>query len=79
MAVIGGSAGTIAAEIERLEPKIPILFERDDVFYSKIEKRPGEVVSEISMRMPLEIQNSPNRFIEGTVRLNNKVMNRGNV
>jgi hypothetical protein len=58
MAVIGGSQGTIAAELERVEPKIPILFERDDVFYSKIEKRPGEIVSEISMRMPLEIHPS---------------------
>jgi hypothetical protein len=55
MPVIGGSAGTIAAELERVDPKITILFERDDVFYSKIEKRPGEIVSEISMRMPLEI------------------------
>ena len=51
----GGSRGTMAAELERVEPKIPILFERDDVFYAKIEKRPGEIVSEISMRMPLEI------------------------
>jgi len=58
MAVTGGSQGTIAAELERVEEKIPILFERDDVFYSKIEKRPGEVVSEISMRMPLEIHPS---------------------
>jgi len=54
----GGSRGTMAAELERVEPKIPILFERDDVFYSKIEKRPGEIVSEISMRMPLEIHPS---------------------
>jgi hypothetical protein len=52
---IGGSQYTLATELERVESKIPILFERDDVFYSKIEKRPGEVVSEISMRMPLEI------------------------
>ena len=58
MAVIGGSQGTVAAELERVESKIPILFERDDVFYSKIEKRPGEIVSEISMRMPLEIHPS---------------------
>src|SRR5476651_1116456 len=55
---IGGSAGVIATELERVETKIPILFERDDVFYSKIEKRPGEIVSEISMRMPLEIHPS---------------------
>jgi len=54
----GGSEFTMAAELERVEKKIPILFEREDVFYSKIEKRPGEVVSEISMRMPLEIHPS---------------------
>src|ERR1039457_167379 len=54
----GGSRGTMATELERVEKKIPILFERDDVFYSKIEKRPGEIVSEISMRMPLEIHPS---------------------
>jgi hypothetical protein len=55
---VGGSAGTIAAELERVESKIPVLFERDDTFYSHIEKRPGEVVSEISMRVPLEIHPS---------------------
>lgn len=55
---IGGSEQVIAAEIERVESKIPILFERDDTFFSKIEKRPGEIVSEISMRQPLEIHPS---------------------
>lgn len=55
---IGGSASVIATELERVESKIPVLFEREDVFYSVIEKRPGEVVSEISMRQPLEIHPS---------------------
>ena len=54
----GHSDGVIAAEMERVEPKIPIVFERDDTFYSHIEKRPGEIVSEISMRVPLEIHPS---------------------
>jgi hypothetical protein len=54
----GVAAGTIAAELERVETKIPILFERDDTFYAHIEKRNGEVVSEISMRVPLEIHPS---------------------
>ena len=58
MATIGSSSGTVAAELERVESKIPILFERDDVFYSKVEKRPAEIVSEISMRIPLEIHPS---------------------
>jgi hypothetical protein len=54
----GVAAGTLAAELERVESKIPILFDRDDVFYSKIEKRPGEEISDISMRVPLEIHPS---------------------
>jgi hypothetical protein len=51
----GGSQGVFATEIERVSDKIPILFEREDTFYSQVEKRPGEVVSEIAMRQPLEI------------------------
>jgi hypothetical protein len=54
----GGEAQVIAAELERVEPKIPILFERDDTFYSHIEKGEGEIVSSISMRVPLEIHPS---------------------
>lgn len=54
----GGSAQVIATEMERVEKNIPILFERDDVFFSQIEKRPTEIVSEISMRQPLEIHPS---------------------
>lgn len=53
---IGGEAEVIATELERVESKVPILFERDDTFYSQIEKRPGEVVSSISMRQPLELR-----------------------
>lgn len=52
----GGEAQVLATELERVETKVPILFERDDVFYSQIEKRPGEVVSSISMRQPLELR-----------------------
>jgi len=58
MGTIGSSLGTLAAELERVETKIPVLFERDDTFYSHIEKSQGEVVSEISMRVPLEIHPS---------------------
>jgi hypothetical protein len=54
----GGSASVQATEIERVESKIPILFEREDTFYAQIEKRPGEIVSEIAMRQPLEIHPS---------------------
>jgi hypothetical protein len=52
----GGEVEVIATELERVESKVPILFERDDVFFSQIEKRPGEVVSSISMRQPLELR-----------------------
>src|SRR5579859_3760698 len=53
---VGGEAQVIATELERVETKIPILFERDDTFFSQIEKRPGEIVSSISMRQPLELR-----------------------
>lgn len=55
---VGGSQYVLATELERVESKIPILFEREDTFYSQIEKRPGEIVSEIAMRQPLEIHPS---------------------
>lgn len=48
-------ASVLATEIERVESKIPILFDRDDTFYSQIEKRPAEIVSSIAMRVPMEI------------------------
>lgn len=51
----GTSASVLATELERVETKIPILFDRDSTFFSQIEKRPGEIVSEIAMRQPLEI------------------------
>lgn len=52
---IGGEQQVIATEMERVEKNIPLTFERDDTFYSQIEKRPGEIVSSISMRQPLEL------------------------
>jgi len=51
----GSESQVIAAEIERIEPKIPLLFDRDDTFYAKIDKVPVDVVSARSMRIPLEI------------------------
>lgn len=55
---LGGSAGVLATELERVEDKVPILFEREDTFFSQIEKRPGDKISEIAMRIPLEIHPS---------------------
>ena len=46
----------VATELERVLPKVPTLFDRDDVFYSTIEKRPVEVVSARDMRIPLELR-----------------------
>lgn len=51
----GSESQVIANEIERVEPKVPILFDRDDTFYAMIEKVPVEIVSSRAMRVPLEI------------------------
>lgn len=46
----------VAAELERVAPKVPLLFERDAMFYANVEKRPVEKVSSRDMRVPLEIR-----------------------
>lgn len=46
----------VAGELERVAPKVPVLFERDAMFYANIEKRPVEVISSRDMRIPLEIR-----------------------
>lgn len=47
----------VAAELERTVPKVPVLFDWDDVFYSSIEKGTGvETVSNRDMRIPLELK-----------------------
>lgn len=48
-------ANVTALELERVQPKIRTLFDRDDKFYSSIKKRDVEVVSYRQMRIPLEI------------------------
>jgi hypothetical protein len=45
-----------ALELERVIPKIRILFERDDKFYANIKKRDVEKISNRQMRIPLEIR-----------------------
>jgi hypothetical protein len=52
----GNEAQIIGVELERVDPKVPTLFEREDVFYSTIEKRPVEIISGRDMRVPLEIR-----------------------
>jgi len=56
----GNESQVIGAELERVLPKVPALFDRDDVFYSTIEKRPVEVISSRDMRIPLEIRPNGN-------------------
>lgn len=46
----------VALELERVLPKIRVLFDRDDKFYSTIQKRNVEVISNRLMRVPLEIR-----------------------
>ena len=45
-----------ALELERVIPKIRVLFERDDKFYANIKKRDVEVISNRQMRIPLELR-----------------------
>lgn len=42
-------------ELERVEPMVETLFDRDDIFYSGIEKVEAQVVSNRDMRIPLEM------------------------
>ena len=48
-------SSVVANELERVLPVVPTLFDYDDRFYTKIEKRQVEVVSKRDMRIPLEI------------------------
>jgi hypothetical protein len=45
-----------ALELERVLPKIRVLFERDDKFYANIKKRDVEKISSRQMRVPLELR-----------------------
>ena len=52
----GNESQVVGVELERVAPKVPTLFERDDTFFSVIEKRPVEVISARDMRIPLELR-----------------------
>jgi hypothetical protein len=45
-----------ALELERVIPKIRVLFERDDKFFANIKKRDVEQISNRQMRVPLELR-----------------------
>ena len=46
----------VALELERVLPAVPQLFDREGKFYSDIEKRPVEVISNRQMRIPQELR-----------------------
>src|SRR6266853_3507710 len=46
----------VATELERVLPKVRVLFERDDRFYANIKKRDVERVSNRQMRAPMELR-----------------------
>lgn len=54
MAVV--ESQVVALELERVIPKIRVLFERDDKFFANIQKRDVERISNRQMRIPLEIR-----------------------
>jgi len=45
-----------ATELEKVRTKIPVLFDKEDTFYSTIEKGEVEQISARDMRIPLEIR-----------------------
>jgi hypothetical protein len=45
-----------ALELERVLPKIRVVFDRDDKFYSNIKRREVEKISNRQMRVPLELR-----------------------
>jgi hypothetical protein len=45
-----------ALELEKVIPKVRVLFERDDKFYAHIKKRDVEKISHRQMRVPLELR-----------------------
>lgn len=46
----------VALELEKVLPKVPVLFDREDTWYSNIEKRNVEMISARDMRIPLELR-----------------------
>jgi hypothetical protein len=52
----GNEVQVIGAELERVKDDMPVLFDRDDTFFSTIEKRNVEVQSGREMRVPLTLR-----------------------
>lgn len=46
----------VATEIEKIRKALPVLYEREDTFFSMIEKKNVEEVSKRDMRIPMELR-----------------------
>ncbi len=46
----------VALQLEKVRPKLPVLYERDDTFFSLIQKREVDRVSTRTARIPLQVQ-----------------------
>lgn len=46
----------IGAELERVNPKLSTLYDYDDNFFSSVEKKPVQVISNRDMRIPLKLR-----------------------
>ena len=46
----------VALQLEKVRPKLPVLYERDDTFFSMIQKREVDRVSTRTARIPLQVQ-----------------------
>ncbi len=49
-------ANSVAVQLEKVRSKLPLLYERDDTFFSLIQKRDVEAISTRAMRIPLQIR-----------------------
>ncbi len=49
------NAQVVALQLEKVRRKLPILYERDDTFFSLIQKRDVERVSTRTARIPLQV------------------------
>ncbi len=50
------NAQVVALQLEKVRPKLPVLYERDDTFFSLIQKREVDRVSTRTARIPLQVQ-----------------------
>lgn len=50
------AANVLGVELEHVAKKVPALFEREGPFYTKLAKKPAEVISDRDMRSPLELR-----------------------